>query len=291
MDYGNLLNRAWYIVWRHKFLIILGFLGAFSAGSGGGASSGINFRFDADSALSSEVFADLGIFSGLSIPNWLALFLVGFGLLAGVVLWIISTLARGGLIAGAAAADCGQSSSLSQAWGAGRRRGWTLLGIGLIPAIPVLVILLLGGLGFYVYTTNSSTSVGAPVRSAAGLIAVTLACIAVLAAVGLEVLRALANRACMLEDLGVIDSYLRGGRVLVDNLGSALILFVIQVAISIAIGVLLIVPGAILALCFLFWPVIVLFVGTVTAYLSTMWTLAWRRWTRAMPVADRPLIA
>lgn len=49
-----------------------------------------------------------------------------------------------------------------------------------------------------------------------------LACIALPLALVLELLRALANRACMLEGLGVLDAYRRGIEILVENLGVAL---------------------------------------------------------------------
>ena len=287
MDYGKLLNRAWELVWKHKFLIILGVLVALSSGLGTGTSSGTSFRFEAEPP-------DMGFgslppeaLSEPAIPFWLALFLVGVGLIVAFVLWVISTLARGGLIAGAAAADSGQSTSFSEAWSAGWKRGWTLLGIGIVPAIPGLVLLLLAGVGFLAY--GAGTGLGIPaVRNVAVLLAM-LACLAVPLALVLELLRAFANRACMLEGLGVLDAYRRGIEVLVANLGSALLLFLIQFAAIIVMFILLIVPGLILALCCLFWPIIVLFQGAVTAYFSTMWTLAWREWTGEPRTADEPV--
>jgi hypothetical protein len=270
-------------VWRYKFLIFLGVLVALSSGLGTGTSSGTNLRFDAGSQ-------DMGFGSQpeAGVPFWLALFLVGVGLVIALVLWVVSTLARGGLIAGAAAADSGQSTSFSKAWRAGWRRGWTLLGIGLLPAIPGLFLLFLGGLGFLGYVTNTSSSLGVPALTT---ILVALACLAVPMALVLELVRVFANRACMLEGLGVLDSYRRGIEVLVDNLGSALVLFLVQVAAIILIFLLLFVPGLILALCCLFWPIMLLGQGAVTAYFSTMWTLAWQEWTGEPRVADEPVAA
>jgi hypothetical protein len=200
-------------------------------------------------------------------------------LIVASVLWVISTLARGGLIAGAAAAYDGKSTSFSQAWSAGWHRGWTLLGISLIPSISGLMMLLLAGLGFFAYTADVLARVGVPASGFLGLILVTMACIAVPLALVLDLLRTFANRACILEGLGVLDSCRRGIEVMVGNLGSALILFLIQIAVTIIMVILLIVPGTILALCCLFWPVLVLIQGAATAYFSTMWTLAWQEWT------------
>jgi hypothetical protein len=102
----------------------------------------------------------------------------------------------------------------------------------------------------------------------------------------LSLLRVLANRACMIENRGVFDSYGRGIEVLMNNLGPAIILFLIQVAISIGIGLLMIFPGFLLLICCFLWPVLILFQGAVSAYFSTLWTLAWREWT--LPAAAEP---
>jgi hypothetical protein len=82
----------------------------------------------------------------------------------------------------------------------------------------------------------------------------------------------------MLEDLGVIGSYRRGFEVLGDNLGPALLLFLIQVALSIGIWVMMLIPGILIALCCLLWPLLILIKGAFSAYYSTLWTLAWREW-------------
>ena len=49
MDYGRILNRAWHIVWEHKFLIILGVLVALGSGLGSSTSSGTNLQYTAGS--------------------------------------------------------------------------------------------------------------------------------------------------------------------------------------------------------------------------------------------------
>ena len=108
---------------------------------------------------------------------------------------------------------------------------------------------------------------------------IALVCILLPVALVLSLVRTFANRACMLEDLGVIASYRRGLEVLVANIGPALILFLLQVGISIALGVVLFLPGLVMVLCCLLWPLLLALRGTVTSYFSTLWTLAWREWT------------
>ena len=79
------------------------------------------------------------------------------------------------------------------------------------------------------------------------------------------------------EGCGVLAAYRRGFSVLVDNVGSALLLFLLQIAMSITLGLVLLSS----ALCCLLWPLLLVEQGAAAAYFSVMWTLAWRLWTNA----------
>jgi hypothetical protein len=103
----------------------------------------------------------------------------------------------------------------------------------------------------------------------------------------LSILRNFAERACILEDLGVIDSYRRGTSVLMANLGEAIILIVLQIAIFIVLGILLFLPGLVLVLCCFLWPLLLVVKGAVEAFLSALWTLAWRTWTGEPPIVEK----
>jgi len=284
MDYGKLLGRAWNIVWEHKFLILLGVLVALgSAGGGGNANANIaapegdvrGFDFQLPQ-LGEEWSLPTGVVAGTAVV------LIGIALVVGIALWVVSTIARGGLIAGASAIDSGASSSFAQAWSAGWQKGWSLLGIGVLPALPGL-ILLVAGLGltgvFAGLYSLLGDSAALPPRGGLGAILAGMVCIAAPIALVLSLLRTFANRACMLEDLGVFAAYRRGWDVLLDNIGPALVLFLLQIAISIGLGIVLLLPNVVMALCCVLWPVLLLVEGTIAAYFSTLWTLAWREWT------------
>ncbi len=285
MDYGRLLRRAWDIIWEHKFLILLGVLVALgSAGGGGGANVDINvpphergpdFNFRPP-----DLEGEWGL--PVALIAVAAAGLIGVALLVAVALWAVSTIARGGLIAGVSAVDSGTPSDFGQAWRAGWRRGWTLLGIGVLPAIPG-AILALTGLGTAAALGGTYLFRGevGPRLADIGLVAplMALACVLVPIGLALSLLRTFANRACMLENLGVFASYRRGVEVLLENFGPALILFLLQVVISIGLGIAFFLPNVLMALCCLLWPVLLLVRGAIAAYFSTLWTLAWREWT------------
>jgi len=302
VDYGKLLRRAWDTVWEHKFLILLGVLVALSGGGGGGGGSGVgNLDWEGQGPQISpprefpqlpempEMGRELGI-PALSVALIAAL--IGAAVLLGLALWVVSTIARGGLIAGGDAIDAGLTTDFGQAWRAGWGKGWTLIGIGILPAIPGFILLILGAVGavgyFGLARVNGGNGPLPPNAAAVGLLA-ALACLLVPAAVALSLLRTFANRACMLEDTGVLASYKRGFSVLTENFGPVLVLFLIQIVVGIGVGIAMILPGIVMALCCLLWPVLILIRGAIAAYFSTLWMLAWRRWTgrtiRATPEA------
>jgi hypothetical protein len=206
-----------------------------------------------------------------------------------VALWVVSTISRGGLIAGVSAVDEGQASSFSRAWNAGWRRGWRLLGIGVLPAIPALILVVVAIVSAVAYTGTArivGPEFGIPNVGAIGIVVAAASCLLVPIALVLGLLQTFANRACMLEDLGVFGSYRRGVEVLFQNFGPAVVLFLIQIGIGIAIAIVGFLPGILLALCCVLWPLLILVQGAISAYFSTIWTLAWRRWTGSGPVAE-----
>ena len=291
MEYGKILNRAVNIVWQNKFLILLGILVALGSGSSGGGGGGGGGNGNGQPFGEPGQFQQFSEFGGeiAGLAAGLILGLVCVGLIVGIALWVVSTIARGGLIAGVDTIESGETSSFSQAWRAGRNKAWTLLGIGLLPAIPGLILFVVGLLASVTYG-GIFALFGADFAVAAGTagLGVTIAlfaCIVIPIVLVLSILRNFAERACMLEDLGVIDAYRRGTSVLMANLGEAIILFLLQIVTSIVLIVLLFLPGLVLVLCCILWPLLLAVQGAISAIISAMWTLAWRSWTGAPSTA------
>lgn len=312
MDYGALLKRSWNLIWKHTHLIVLGILVALGNGSAGTSSGGNvsrSLRTTVPSGpsqfpeipqipqLPQQPFELPAVppFRGFALPALslgLILALVAIVVLLGLAVWVVSTIARGGLVHGVDSVEGGGTSSFGKAFGAGWKRGWTLIGIGILPSIPGLVLavvaIVTALMAFGIY--SFSTTPGAMTNlTAVGVLSVIVpvVCIAIAAAVVLGVLRTFAERASMLEGLGVWASYKRGYAVLIGNFGEALVLFLIQVVLSFLVGVLLMVPSVLLALCCFLWPLLLVIQGAIAAYFSTLWTLAWRQWTArgALPQA------
>jgi len=293
MDYGKLFSKAWDLVWKNKFLILLGVLVAIgSAGGGGGSQRAAGERngFDLQNPLNFNFqvpFQDLG----LPVPTMIvAGILAVIVLLIGLALWVLSITSRGGLISGANDLSQGKQSTFGDAFQAGWSKILRLIGIGIIPVIPLILLGIIGlsSMGIYgglQHVINSGEVITAP-RTGLFLPVGVLTCLLVPLALALSLLRTFANRACMLENMGVIESYRRGSEVLTGNLGPAIVLFLVQIAISIGIWLVLLLPGILIALCCLLWPLLLLIQGAFAAWYSTLWTLAWNQWTGVPEVIE-----
>ncbi len=290
MDFGKLITKTWDIIWKNKFLILLGVLVALSGSGGGGnpaqfAVSGNDLdwqnlpRFDYEY---SSPFQNLDL-PLVAVGGIVILVVLLF--LFGLVLWTVGTISRGGLISAVNEIELGNPTNFSEAFRAGWQKGWRLIGIGLVPAMPGLILIFfsLVTMGLFGGFEALSRGVYNPTEEWIFLPILVFACIMVPVMLILSLLRVFANRACMLEDLDVISSYRRGFEVLGDNLGPAVLLFLLQIAISFGIGIMMLIPGILIALCCFLWPVFLLIEGGFNAFYSTLWTLAWREWT-GLPV-------
>ncbi len=319
MDYGKVLGRAWEITWRWKVLWILGFLASLGSGGGGGGGSnaytgsGGDFNIDkwTQGIPPGDFLPAVSGIIGIIIAVICVLFIIA------VALWVVSVIARGGLIAGVQQVEDDGSTSFRTAWVAGRKKFWSLFGLGILAAIPMIILIFAGivllglGIGVAVGAMDISETAGI-----AGIVMISvlcggfLCCGMIILGIVLEQIRVYGERAAILEDLGWIEAFKRGWQVLKENLGPTIIFWFIFLAIGIVIfgisfaiiaalaapflllllpsvdpGTWLIVPacfaGLVAAIAF------VLIKSVVTTFTSATWTLAFREMTgKELQVAD-----
>jgi hypothetical protein len=312
MDYGKVLGRAWEITWRWKILWILGFLASLGSGGGGGGGtnaytgSGEDFNIDQWTGGGWPVGEFLPAVSGIIgiiIVVVCVLFIIA------IALWVVSVIARGGLIAGVQQVEDEGSTTFRTAWVAGRKKFWTLFGLGILAAIPMIILIfaliILFGLGIAVAVGTLDISETAGI---AGIVMISLLCGGflccgmIILGIVLEQIRVYGERAAILEDLGWIEAFKRGWQVLKENLGPTIIFWFIFLVIGIVIfgisfaiiaalaapflllllpsvdpGIWLIVPA-----CFAGLVMVIVFAlikSVVTTFTSTTWTLAYREMT------------
>lgn len=252
MDYGELISRAWRITWNNKYLWVLGFLAALtSAGSNGNS---FNYSLDQSDIANPDQLMRLGA---------MALLVTCILMIVGLVLWLISVAARGGLVAAVDHLDNGETMTLGEAFGAGTRVIWRVIGIYLLIYLPVLLVsalvgvLLVVGIGgtaaLGAFSSNPEALLTGGLGATIGLMVL---CFCLLLCVMIPVLIVLAYvaefglRAAIVDDMRVVDSIRQGWRVIRQNLGEvillAVLMFVISLMAGFAIGIVMIPFAAIL---------------------------------------------
>jgi len=303
MEYGKVLTRAWQITWRWKILWILGFLASLGQGGSGGGNS--NYTISSDDWQKWQIDPE---FAGAVIAVIVAVACVA--ILIAIALWVVSVIARGGLIAAVQQVEEEGSTSFGRAWRAGAKRFWTLFGIGILAVVPLIVVWLISA-GVLVASIigiveGSDTSDAAAVLGLGGIGCAGLFCCgAIILSFVLGLIRTYAERAAVLEGLGWIEAFKRGWQVLKANIGPTLIFWLIFLAIGIFVAGVVFAGVAALAV-----PVIGLLTATdvggwimapiccgglvaivlgaligsvVNTFTSATWTLAYREMTRQTP--------
>ena len=257
MDYGQLLRDSWQIVWKNKFLLILGFLAALGGSSGAGSSNS-NIGFSGDE-IPPDFAERADVFLALFAPFLLGL--ICLGILVAIVFWLIRLTAQAGLISAAARLEDGEKVSLGEALGAGLSKLGRMIGIYILlygPFILLVVVivglaLLLAGAAIGYEFSNASEALESVIAS----LAIVIACVALLFCILLplvllvSIFMPFVQRAAVLEDLGVTASVGRAWQVIRSNLGESVIVVLLMVAISIvySIGMLVVMlPLAFLAI-------------------------------------------
>lgn len=295
-NFGEVLSRAWQIIWKHKILWIFGiFAGCSRGGNGGGGNGGGGTGPSGQSPIPDIERNVEQIGQWINNNLWVIAVVVVLLLIVIVIGIILGTIGRIGLIKGTYKAEQGaESMSFGELFSESMPYFWRVLGlsflIGLITLLVFIPVVLLAVTGI-------------------GLIcAIPLICLLIPVFWVVGVMIEQANVAIVLEDLGIGEGVRRGWEVIRANVGTmilmTLILFVgsavagFIVALPVIIAVLPIVLGAsgnnsspiwIGVLCFAaYLPFLIVLNGIVTAYVQTAWALTYMRVTR--PQTNAPVI-
>lgn len=308
MDFGEILSKAWKIIWKHKVLWIFGLLascGAQSWGGGGGGSSSINTMPQNGSGIPMR-----------NLPPWmrdfffqmqrgfedgtiwiyivlivLALILLSFVL--SVVFLLLRTVGKIGLVRGAWKADEGQETlTFPELLGEVQHYFWRVLLFSIVLAVlgfVVGLILFLPVILMILFTLGCGLLCLIPLSIAVSWFISVLVELTIVAILG--------------EDLDVIKAVERAWALLTGNLAPValmtLILFLGRMIIGIftALPILLVIAPAVIGIIaearaatvigllisgvgLMIYIVLAIFVNSVVeSYFSTAWTLVFRRLT------------
>lgn len=274
MNYGDLIKDAFWLTLRNRYLWFFGFFAGGtstganfnipSGGSGGfddedfGEPGGGDFRgqgagqgFDPDQLMSDNLILILGIITLIVLV---------------VLFFIIMTLiSQGALAESVAAIDRNESRRFSSAFRAGVSNFWRVLGYYLLFILIALGLLLLIGIPIALLVVGvfaGTESTGARIATAV-LAGLTVIVILIVVFIPLSIIGQFALREIVVGRTGVVGSVGSGYRLFRRNLGRSLLVWLIQVALSIGAGIALLIVLLILGFI-LFLPTIILAVASYT---------------------------
>jgi hypothetical protein len=257
MDIGATISRAINITLKHRVLWVLGFLAALA---GSGTSSNVNFNVPGSNmgttgSTGGELPPEMAQFFDMLQQNSGAILAGAFGLicvltLISIALWVVSIIARGGLIGGVDQIEREGNTTFGQAWRMGAAKFWRLLGLNLLLALPLIVAglivaVLIGGSVVALIATAAGADGQMDDAAAVGLfsgglavfcIGGAFACVAVLYSILVSAITTFGERAIVLDNAGVMDSIRKGWDVFRNNLGNIILIAVLMFIINFVIG-------------------------------------------------------
>jgi hypothetical protein len=320
MNYGDLIREAFRITLHNRYLWFFGF---FAGGTGTNfvgnvPSTGGNFNpeeFQRSGAGLSGLTAQVG--QGLS-ETVLIFGIVVVVLLIALFFIILAIISQGALADSVAAIDRGEGRRFGTAFRSGLNNFWRVLGyivvfflvaLGLLVVIAIPVALLIGG----TFAATQSTGVRISVAVIIGLLAILLL---ILVFVPLYIISQYALRDIVVRRERVLGSVGSGYSLFRHNIGSSLLLWLIQLGLSIGIGIafilLLLIVGLILALpvialavpgyttaawivggiegLLILLPILLVAAGAIGTFSHAYWTLAYLRLTPpTLPPGSPPI--
>jgi ABC-type phosphate/phosphonate transport system permease subunit len=327
MDYGEVLNKAWKIVWKYKVLWIFGILAGFAQGGGGGGGGGggnysggnnnfnppnfrqgdFNFNF-----LPPEMQRGFEEFSRTvsSIP-WFVWVMIVLGLLfIALVFWLLSIVGKVGLIKGSKLADESEEklpfgALLSKVW----PYFWKFLLLELLICLAGFVLGLVIAIPIVLFAVMT-LGVGM-------LCILPLLCLLIPLGLLVETFVKQAEIALVADDLGVFDSIKAAWNVIKKNFWAYVIMTLILVIGGSVVGFILALPFLLvfvppfialvangfsnfnglqtpliisLVICCILVPIYWLVNGVLTAYIQSAWTLTYLRLKQPIEVLPEPVV-
>jgi hypothetical protein len=305
LNFGEVLTRAWQIIWKHRVLWIFGILASCARGGGGGSSGGGgNSGYQSGSGdtpfSGGQIERFMNQAGAFLEKNWWVIIVFALLIiLLSLVAYFLGMMGRIGLIRGAAQADKGAESLVfAELWTESMPFFWRIFGLNFLIGLAFFVIfiplilfgVITAGIGF--------------------LCIIPLICIMVPVSWVVMAIVEQAQNAIVLEDLGMLDGFKRGWEIVKANAVPVVIMMLILgvgsavlgliIALPVIVAVLPLVIGAAklqqsltpvyitAACCVVYFPILLAFNGVLTAYIQTAWTLTYLRFTQ--PKAEAPVI-
>lgn len=310
-NFGEVLTRAWQIVWKNKVLWIFGILASCSRGGGSNFNSGSNsgggggnggFGNAPDFPPQLEGFVE---WVANNVTTFVVL-IITLVCLISLISIFLGTIGRIGLIRGTAQAESGTEGLIfGQLFSESTPYFWRVFGLSLLAGLPFFIVILALVLVGVVFAVGMSQGSDASAVGFVGMLPILIGCMCLLIPVGwvINLIVRQSERAIVLEDSPVMPSLSRGWEILRSNLGPIIVMAIILAVITVVAGFVIaipifiaVVPAVIafmagngeswnpllfaLACVCLYAPVSWVLNGIAIAYAESAWTLTYMRLTR-----------
>ena len=260
-NFGEVLTRAWQITWKYKVLWIFGILASCTQGNGGGGRGGNSgFRTGpSDYNLPPELKRfgyEMEHFGNWMLDNWWIFIVIGLVVLLLIAISVfLGTIGHIGLIKGSYKAEQEEPEKLvfGELFGASLPYFWRIFGLSFLIFLAVMLVI-------------------APVMVLGVMTVVCiLPLICILIPVGwfMAVLVEQANRAIVLEDMGIFDGLKRGWEIVKTNIGPLVIISLILFGINLVVGLVIALPVLIVVI-----PAVIGFVASEGRTMTPLYTIA-----------------
>ncbi|MEN6410532.1 MAG: hypothetical protein ABFD44_12575 [Anaerolineaceae bacterium] len=318
MDYGEILGKAWKIIWKYKILWIFGIL-AGGVGGGGGGGGGSSSRTSTWGENPWDSFSN-GTFPFPEIEKWgnqvgrwfdqlpawaWVIFAVAMLVLIAIVV-TLNVIGTGGLIVGANRADeDAPKLTFGELWTGSLPYFWRLFWLRLIFGLGILLVVMALVLPAVLVGMSSQTGM------LFLCLIMPLICLLVPLSWIISLLIEQGSNAIVIENLGVGKAISRAWNLIWSNFWRLLVMALILWLGSLLVGLVLAAPliallvpvvigttvgngqalrtGIILtvALICLYMPILLVLGGILKSYISSAWTLTFRRLTGRLAGAPK----
>lgn len=311
-NFGEVLTRAWQIIWKHKILWVFGIL-ASCGRSGGNFNSNFNSGGgNGGGGQPTQIPPQMMRWLQTIEQNLTTIIIVVTAVVC--VIWIVTiflgAIGKIGLIRGTAQAEGGAESLVfGELFSGSVPYFWRMFGLSLILSIPaflVAIVVAVVVVGALAASGGSDAGVVAVFSSVPLLIGCICLLVPVMFVLGMIFRQA--ENAIVLEEMGVLPSITRGWEVFKANLGPIILMAIILGVIGFVAGIVIAIPFFLIVfpmmitfmvgqgqnmtplylmgacLC-VFIPVAWLLQGIIIAYTESAWTLTYMRLTKPQDAA------
>jgi hypothetical protein len=295
MNYGEILSKAWKIIWKHKVLWIFGLLASCSSNNGNSS----NFRSSSRGGSLPPELQDM--VEWMISPTGIAVLISAFLLLA-IICMAIGSIGTIGLKKGTRLGDQDvEKMTFSELWAESTPFFGRVFGLNLLLFfIGLILMLVFVGLPVYFMVIQRNFEPEA-VLSMTGLFFILVCCLIVPISLLVGILTNMWITAMVLDDLTLAEGLARGWNVFTGNFWKLVGLSLILFLISLGIGFLIAIPMVAIMMPVMFaaqtmrsglsaiWlplvcmlalsPILWFLRAVLTSYMEAVWTLAYMRLT------------